>query len=136
MKYFITAFLVTLVFTFNGFSQEKNTTHKVAKGETITQIAQKYNVTPYDIYQLNPDAQNGLKPNTVLLITKKGSSKKISSQVKTHKVEPKETLYGIENKYGVSDEALKKANPDLEKLGLQIGSSFKQQKKQGLYLPK
>ena len=124
MKYFITAFLVTLVFTFNGFSQEKNTTHKVAKGETITQIAQKYNVTPYDIYQLNPDAQNGLKPNTVLLITKKGSSKKISSQVKTHKVEPKETLYGIENKYGVSDEALKKANPDLEKLGLQIGQTL------------
>ena len=42
----------------------------------------------------------------------------------THKVEPKETLFGIEKKYGVSDEALKKANPDLEKLGLQIGQTL------------
>jgi LysM repeat protein len=33
-------------------------THKVQKGETIIQIAQKYQVTPYDIYQLNPDAQS------------------------------------------------------------------------------
>nr|MBP6586057.1 LysM peptidoglycan-binding domain-containing protein [Flavobacterium sp.] len=32
--------------------------HTVQKGETITQIAQKYKVTPYDIYRLNPDAQN------------------------------------------------------------------------------
>lgn len=124
MKYFIMVCLASLVFSLNGISQEKNTTHKVAKGETITQIAQKYNVTPYDIYQLNPDAQNGLKPNTILLIPKKGSSKKTNTQVKTHKVEPKETLYGIENKYGVSDEALKKANPDLEKLGLQIGQTL------------
>lgn len=124
MKYFITAFLVTLVFSLNSFSQEKNTTHKVVKGETINQIAQKYNVTPYDIYQLNPDAQSGLKLNSVLLIPKKGSAKKPNSKVITHKVEPKETLFGIEKKYGVSEEALKKANPDLEKLGLQIGQTL------------
>jgi LysM repeat protein len=42
----------------------------VEKGETINQIAQKYHVTPYDIYKLNPDAQSGLKPNSVLLIGK------------------------------------------------------------------
>ncbi len=124
MKYFITACLLTLVFSLNSFSQEKSTTHKVVKGETIQQIAQKYNVTPYDIYQLNPDAQSGLKPNSVLLIPKKGNSTKINSKALTHKVEPKETLFGIEKKYGVSDEALKKANPDLEKLGLQIGQTL------------
>jgi len=38
--------------------------------------------------------------------------------------EPKETLFGIEKKYGVLDEALKNANPDLEKLGLQIGQTL------------
>jgi LysM repeat protein len=121
MKYFITVFLAILVFSLKGFSQEKSTTHKVEKGETITQIAQKYNVTPYDIYKLNPDAQSGLKRNSILLIPKKGSTPKANAQSKTHKVEPKETLFGIEKKYGVSDKALKKANPDLEKLGLQIG---------------
>jgi LysM repeat protein len=124
MKYFITVCLASLVFSLNGFSQEKSITHKVEKGETITQIAQKYNVTPYDIYKLNPDAQSGLKPNSVLLIPKKGSAPKAASQPKTHKVEPKETLFGIEKKYGVSDEALKKANPELEKLGLQIGQTL------------
>lgn len=124
MKYFITACWVTLVFSFNSFSQEKSTTHNVAKGETINQIAQKYNVTPYDIYQLNPDAQAGLKPNSVLLIPKKSNSNKGISKVITHKVEPKETIFGIEKKYGISDEALKKANPDLEKLGLQIGQTL------------
>jgi LysM repeat protein len=124
MKYFITVCLASLVFSLSGFSQEKNTTHKVQIGETIAQIAQKYNVTPYDIYQLNPDAQSGLKPNSVLLIPKKGSAIKPNSQTKTHKVEPKETLFGIEKEYGVSDEALKKANPDLEKLGLQIGQTL------------
>jgi LysM repeat protein len=124
MKYFITACLAILAFSFNGFSQEKNSTHKVEKGETIAQIAKKYNVTPFDIYKLNPDAQSGLKPNTILLIPKKGSAPKVNSQPKTHKVEPKETLFGIEKKYGVSDEALKKANPELEKLGLQIGQTL------------
>ncbi|POY35916.1 peptidoglycan-binding protein [Flavobacterium alvei] len=129
MKYFIIVFLSTFVFSSKGFSQEKNTTHKVEKGETIGQIAQKYKVTPYDIYKLNPDAQTGLKPNSVLFIPKKASAvavipAKPNSQVKTHKVEPKETLFGIENKYGVTDEALKKANPDLEKLGLQIGQTL------------
>ncbi len=121
MKYFITVCLASLVFSLNSFSQEKNSTHKVEEGETITQIAQKYNVTPYDIYKLNPDAQSGLKPNSVLLIPKTASVPKAVLQSKTHKVEPKETLFGIEKKYGVSDEALKKANPELEKLGLQIG---------------
>ncbi|SHG65345.1 amino acid/amide ABC transporter substrate-binding protein, HAAT family [Flavobacterium fluvii] len=129
MKYFITVCLAILVFSFNGFSQEKSITHKVGKGETIPQIAQKYNVTPYDIYKLNPDAQSGLKLNSVLIIPKKAgaatpSSAKATTQAKTHKVEPKETLFAIEKKYGVSDEDLKKANPDLEKLGLQIGQTL------------
>lgn len=129
MKYFITVGLAILVFSFNGFSQEKSITHKVEKGETIVQIAIKYNVTPYDIYQLNPDAQTGLKPNSVLLIPKKAASLKAAAvkasiQAKTHEVAPKETLFAIEKKYGVSDEALKKANPELEKLGLQIGQTL------------
>ncbi len=126
MKYFITVCLTILVFSYSGFSQEKSITHKVEKGETITQIALKYNVTPLDIYKLNPDAQTGLKPNSVLLIPKKASATKPSSpkanaQSKTHKVWPKETLYSIDKKYNVSEEALKKANPFLEKEGLQIG---------------
>jgi len=124
MKYFFAICFTSLIFSYSVFSQVKNTIHKVEKGETITQIAQKYNVTTSDIYKLNPDAQSGLKPNSVLLIPKKAVAPKANSQAKTHKVEPKETLFGIEKKYGVSDEALKKANPELEKLGLQIGQTL------------
>lgn len=127
MKYFFAICMTTFWFNYSVFSQGKTTTHKVEKGETITQIAQKYKVTPFDIYQLNPDAQSGLKPNSILLIPNSSAKKAINVQSKrgtttvTHQVAPKETLYGIEKKYGVSDEALKQANPFLEKDGLQIG---------------
>lgn len=115
----IFVFMIACVVFGQGFDK-----HKVEKGETIAQIAQKYNVTPYDIYKVNPDAQSGLQPNSILLIPKKGNNNKAISKGLTHKVAPKETLFGIEKKYGVSDEALKKANPDLEKLGLQIGQTL------------
>lgn len=125
MKYFF-AICITAFMSFNSaFSQEKTITHKVEKGETVGQIAQKYQVTPFDIYQLNPDAQSGLKPNSILLIQNKSGVKTVKSNSNlkevTHEVTPKETLYGIEKKYSVSDDDLKKANPFLEKEGLQIG---------------
>lgn len=130
MKYFLTFFISFFFISFLGYTQDKVIRHNVTKGETITQIAQKYKVTPYDIYKLNPDAQSGLKSNMILLIPN-GLGKqevsvpaKISSTTVTHQVLPKETLYGIEKKYGISDEALKQANPFLEKDGLQIGQTL------------
>lgn len=134
MKYYLT--LLTLVFfiSFNAFSQEKVVKYKVSSGETINQIAQKFKVTPYDIYQLNPDAKTSLPPNTVLLIpTKNAETKKAAAEPKAvvssgkeiiHEVQPKETFYSIEHKYGISDEALKAANPTLEKTGVQIGQKL------------
>lgn len=126
MKYFFTICILSVVLGNTVYSQEKTITHKIEKGETINQIAQKYKVTPFDIYQLNPDAQSGLKPNSILLIPNKSVKKAVVIPVKskspvTHEVLAKETLFGIEKKYGVSDEDLKKANPNLEKEGLQIG---------------
>ncbi|WP_369828516.1 LysM peptidoglycan-binding domain-containing protein [Flavobacterium sp. ALD4] len=127
MKYFFAIYITLFLFTSNVFSQEKIITHKVEKGETINQIAQKYTVTPYDIYQLNPDVQRGLKPNSILLIPNKAGAKIPSTQTETngqsqsHVVIAKETLYGLEKEYGVSDEDLKRANPFLEEEGLQIG---------------
>ncbi|MFQ3173791.1 MAG: LysM repeat protein [Flavobacterium sp.] len=130
MKYFFAICITIVMFTNTVSAQGKPITHKVEKGETIVEIAMKYKVTPYDIYQLNPDVQKGLKPNSVLLIPNK-SSNKISSipakknvQSLTHLVTPKETLYGIEKQYGVSDEDLKSANPFIEEDGLQIGQTL------------
>ena len=63
------SFLVFLCCTTTAFSkQEKYIKHTVGQGETITQIAQKYKVTPFDIYKLNPDSQKGIKENDVLIV--------------------------------------------------------------------
>lgn len=136
MKYFFTAFYFVFFITCSAFSQEKVIKYTVANGETINQIAQKFNVTPYDIYQLNPDARTSLKPNTVLLIPgnngKAAAAKKDNTSTKNnenskefiHEVLPKETFYSIGKKYGISDVALKAANPFLEKDGVQIGQKL------------
>lgn len=111
------------------FSQEKYRRHNIFKGETISEIAQKYNVTPSEIYELNPDAINGIKIKTVLLIppsTKNNfatsASGLASKQLdKTHEILPKETVYGIAKQYKITIEDLYNSNPKLEKEGLKIG---------------
>ncbi|QSB26066.1 LysM peptidoglycan-binding domain-containing protein [Flavobacterium sp. CLA17] len=134
MKYYL-ALLSLVFFTCSAFAQEKVVKYKVSSGETINQIAEKFKVTPYDIYSLNPDARTGLVPNTVLLIPTGGKASAVKKEVAatkntasgkatTHEVQPKETLFGIEKKYGISDEALKAANPFLVTNGLQIGQTL------------
>ena len=61
------------------FSQEKYTQHTVAKGETISGIAKKYNKKSSEIYELNPDARNGIKYKTVLLIPSKAKKNSVST---------------------------------------------------------
>ncbi len=131
MKYF--SYLVLLVFfsSMNVFSQEKVIKHKVLKGETISEIADQYNIKPSQIYALNPKAKKGIKFHTVLLIpskskTQKGSTPEIATNYSeiTHDVLPKETLYGITKQYNVSLEDLYKSNPNLENEGLKIGDKL------------
>ncbi|MCX6172547.1 MAG: LysM peptidoglycan-binding domain-containing protein [Flavobacterium sp.] len=112
--------------------QDKYIKHTVVKGETITIIAQKYRVTPYDIFKLNPDSQNGIQLNSVLLIptavptnssnlVKKDAPK---SNPITHIVLQNETLYSISKQYNLTIEALKAANADLLNNGLKIGQNI------------
>lgn len=134
MKYFFTLYSLVFFVT-SSFSQQKVIKYSVSNGETVSQIAEKFKVTPYDIYQLNPDARSSLKPNTVLLIPNSNGKAIVKKEItankkaahqkeKTHEVQPKETLFGIEKKYGVTDEALKAANPFLIADGLQIGQTL------------
>ncbi|KQB37581.1 LysM peptidoglycan-binding domain-containing protein [Flavobacterium aquidurense] len=135
MKYYSTLLFLVFFVTFSAFSQEKVIKYTVANGETVNQIAVKFKVTPYDIYALNPDARSGVKPNTVLLIPTNGTKSAAKSETAAakskgntkeviHEVQPKETFYSIEKKYGISDEDLKAANPVLEKTGVQIGQKL------------
>jgi LysM repeat protein len=133
MKYFSCLFLIVFFSSMSLFSQEKFRQHTVSKGETISEIAQKYNVKPSAIYEINPDAVNGIKLKSVLLIPTKAkkntvvSTPAIASNLpeKTHEVLPKETLYGIAKQHHITIEDLYKINPNLENEGLKIGQTIK-----------
>lgn len=111
-------FLIVFVFTTAVFAQSY-TKHTVVKGETIPSIAQKYKVTPFDIYKLNPDAKNGIQPASVLLIPQSVSAvvtskTPISSKEKIHEVVAGDTKFSIAKKYGVTVSDLEKLNPEIK----------------------
>jgi LysM repeat protein len=116
----------------NGvFSQESQVRHTIVKGETITKIAKDYNVTPADIYKINPESNKVLKLNSVLLIPTV-SSKKVVDAVNTtknistiiHEVLPKETIYSISRQYGVTVKEINQSNPILESQVLKMGQKI------------
>ena len=106
--------------------QDNFVRHNVAKGETIYQIAIKYQVTPYDIYRLNPDAKKGIEEGTILLIPKASSVAITKKETKNiiHEVKAKETLYSIAREYEVSVPQLQEWNAELLKDGLKKGQEI------------
>lgn len=132
--------ILVLVFSCSIFGQNV-VKHTVVAGETIQAIAQKYKVTPYDIYKLNPDSQSGIKVNSVLLIPKSVGKNEVKSDVKppqkpapktqvakTHEVKPKETLYSITKLYNITQAELEANNTFLKTDGLQPGQVLALQK--------
>ena len=123
-----------------AFAQQNFIKHKVEQGETVTKIAQKYQVTPANIFKLNPDAQNGLKPETILLIPKGNGViikevPKNEATSKTHVVSAKETVYGLTKLYNVTEDELEKANPGLKENGLKIGDELHIPSKKAIVTP-
>ena len=120
MKHYFFNVLFLLLFTTNFLVAQNNyTKHTVAKGETLFQIAEHYNVSLEDIYKVNPDAQKGIQTDSILLIPtqKKGSTR-------VHEVQPKETKYSIAKQYDIEIEALERANPFINAEGLQPGQKL------------
>lgn len=126
--------LIVTLFLLNSivlFSQESTKKHTIVKGETISSIAEKYDVKQSEIYKLNPKAKNLLKLNSVLLIpvtdlknTTTKSKIVTNFSEKEHEVLAKETLYGIARQYGITVKELNEANPTLETSGLKIGQKI------------
>ncbi|HEY6144368.1 MAG TPA: LysM peptidoglycan-binding domain-containing protein, partial [Flavobacterium sp.] len=122
MKDFFTALLLTVFISNVSFGQQAaTTTHKVLKGENITQIALNYKTTPSEIYKLNPEAQKGIAENQLLNIPERLPQPKNTI---SHIVAPKETLYGLATKYKVKVEAIQAANATALANGLQIGEEL------------
>lgn len=131
MKYYKLLFILAFINFTNVFSQEKLIKHTVKKGETVSAIAQKYQVEPSAIYELNPDCSRTLKLESIILIPRtssKGIKSKVQSKVATlettHEVQPKETLFWIAKQYEISLEELNVANPELAETGLKAGQKI------------
>ncbi|WP_228238983.1 LysM peptidoglycan-binding domain-containing protein [Allomuricauda sp. M10] len=110
-------------------------THAVKEGETLQSIAQKYRVTPYSILQANKEIKTAadVKVNTILVIPINGNAtiekkeeKPVQEEIKPigftrHRVRKKETLFGITQKYKITEEQLKRYNRELYSSSLQKG---------------
>lgn len=120
-------FCLVLLIMFGSIVGQNFLKHQVIKGETITQIAIKYQITPHDIYELNPDSQNGIQPNQILVIPSKSVKKNpaVTSQLDIiHTVKSKETLYSIQKQYNVSEQELSQNNSFLRTTGLKPGQEL------------
>jgi LysM repeat protein/ABC-type branched-subunit amino acid transport system substrate-binding protein len=130
--------------------------HKVFKKQTIFSIARQYNITANDLIKYNPILTNGLVPGTILKIPVKIEDDQItaSASPKTiadtapkvvpvqesegsftiHTVIAGETLYRLQNTYGVTLEELTNLNPSLVN-GFKTGTRIKipvKEKKEGV----
>jgi len=106
--------------------QKKYVSYATKKGETIKSIAKYYNLSKKDLLKLNPGVSKRPKPNTIIIVPNKNFGKVVKQTVKVntnldlYTVSPKETLFGISKKFGITIEELKAVNPELAN-GVKIG---------------
>jgi Predicted glycosyl hydrolase len=102
-------------------AQERS--HKVSTGETVYSIAKSYNVTVVDIYDMNPNAINGIRVGDMLRIPSQSqiaaSNRRLSNA--TYTVKPKETLYSIAKNNGTTVDDIINLNPELKSKPLYDG---------------
>jgi len=114
-------FLCTITIT---AQQKKYVSYETKRGETLKSIAKYYNLSTRDLSKLNPGVSKRPAMGTVIIVPNKNYGKTITKVVsetpKGYIVKPKETLFGISKKFGISIDELKAANPTLTD-GLKIG---------------
>lgn len=121
-------FVVFLLASISVSAQNKYETHAVKEGETLQSISQQYRVTPYSILQANKEIKSAadIKENTILIIPLSGSvtvekekpKEEVQQEPKPigftrHRVRRKETLFGLTQKYEITEEQLKRYNTQL-----------------------
>jgi len=151
MNQFLKNIIVLLLFTIIGCkaTAQKFTTHAVKEGETLESIAKQYKVTPYNILTYNKEIKQGddVKPNTILVIPvgakvseikiETNEDKSVPMVIKekpeqeepigftTHRVRKRETLYGISQRYHITEDDIKKYNSELYSSLLKKGMRLK-----------
>jgi len=113
--------------------------HTIVKGDTPYNLSIKYGVSINEIYKQNPGSEMGIKIGDVLKIpsvNKERFDQKDSVQFQLlpqppdtqyfyHRVERKQTKYGIATQYKLTIEELEEANHQIKDRQLQIGEELK-----------
>ena len=99
--------------------------YTVQKSEGLYRISKNFNVSQEELVRLNPKLQTeGLKLGQVILVpVKEEQPAAADSSMVKHVIEPKETLYSISKRYGVSVAQLQVANPEVSK-NMPIGATL------------
>ncbi len=109
--------------------------HKVTKQQTIFSISKQYGITENDLIRNNPELTKGLLVGQVLKIPVNSTKTKEQAIAESssipdspgftwHTVVSGETLYSLENMYGITHEEMLRLNPALES-GLRAGMKLK-----------
>lgn len=102
--------------------------HIVQNGQTISSIAEKYNITREDMFKYNPETEvSPIQAGQVIRIPKNTSVavSDNSSSYSEHKVKRKETLYSISRMYNISVNDIISLNPELNTSDIQTGQILK-----------
>jgi len=125
----ISIILILFLYSGIGIAQTSYVSHRVAQGETVFSITQKYQISEEELFRLNPEVRKGLKENTVLIIPKDletvANPDNGDVTFKTHKVKRRETIFGIASLYGTTVDEIKKYNRHLYANELKRGEEIK-----------
>ena len=119
-------------------NSDKPVFHTIQAGETLYRLSVKYNVTTQAICEANPGlSTENFRSGQVIVIPVQSQSPVLETSQPTvkdeptekkndwkdmHKVERKETIYSISREYGITEEELIAANPELKKGKLKRGT--------------
>ncbi|MDD2797481.1 MAG: LysM peptidoglycan-binding domain-containing protein [Bacteroidales bacterium] len=89
--------------------------HTIDQGETLNSIATMYGVSASSIRKLNADADKNIKVGFALKIpqTIKPRESNLTENFQYHTISPRETLFSVAQKYGVSMQEIMNSNPGL-----------------------
>ena len=102
--------------------------HVVKRRETLFGLSRKYQISVEDIIAANPEVEQGLKANQVVLIPKKrveslgDASPAESERFIYHEVKPREGFFAITRRYNVTEEVIRRFNKDLVQDGIKLGT--------------
>ena len=120
-------------------NSDKPVFHTIQAGETLYRLSVKYNVTTQAICEANPGlSSENFRSGQVIIIPVQSASKteketpkatakeettvKMNDWKDMHKVERKETIFSISREYGITEEELIAANPELKNGKLKRGT--------------